>query len=50
MIGDWRNHFSESLKDEFLVEYNRILAGSGLEYRLGQNEDGTEEVLSASKS
>jgi hypothetical protein len=47
VIGDWKNHFSEPLKDEFLMEYHRLLVGSGLEYRLGQREDGTEEILSA---
>eukprot|EP01036_Dinobryon_divergens_P029716 gene29716-38849_t len=50
VIGDWRNHFSEPLKNEFLVEYHRLLAGSGLEYCLGQREDGTEEMLSTSIS
>ena len=50
VIGDWRTHFSDALKDEFCAEYHRVLTGSGLEYRLGQREDGTEEVLSAAIS
>ena len=50
VIGDWRTHFSEALKDEFCVEYHRVLAGSGLEYHLGHREDGTEDFLSAAIS
>jgi len=38
VTGDWRNHFSLTLKNEFLAVYKRELAGTGLVFSLGQGE------------
>jgi len=38
VTGDWRNHFSHTLKNDFLAVYKRELAGTGLVFSLGQGE------------
>lgn len=43
VAGDWRNHFSEQLKDEFAGRYREKLAGTGIVYSLGAGE-GTMEA------
>lgn len=37
IIGDWKNHFTEDMKKEFLDTYNKELVGSGLIYDFGEN-------------
>ena len=34
--GDWRNHFSDSMVQEFRAKYAAVLAGTGLVYSVGE--------------
>lgn len=37
--GDWRNHFSPELVEQFRARYNAEMAGTGLVYPVGEGEE-----------
>lgn len=39
--GDWKNHFSEQLVQEFREKYNKEMAGTGLSFSIGEGEPFT---------
>jgi hypothetical protein len=36
--GDWKNHFTDDLKEEFIEKFYEVCGGSGLVFSLGENE------------
>lgn len=46
VAGDWRNHFSPALVEEFVATFERECAGSGLRFSLGVGE----RVIEASEA